>query len=161
MNRCRRAKLSYAGSELVGASYRPIFSSLKPESTSLPVVASPHVTSDSGTGLVHCAPAHGHEDYLVFRNLNLLESPSSLLSHVDKLGKFTEEVKEIVGEKGDALAGQEVLGDGNRAMVMLLKELGVVSKIQRIKHRYPYDWKTDKPVLIMSVVPLCIRHPAC
>ncbi|KAI0088191.1 isoleucyl-tRNA synthetase [Irpex rosettiformis] len=138
------------GSDLAGASYRPIFSSLQPESSSFPVITSLHVTSDSGTGLVHCAPAHGHEDYLVFRNLDLLRSPTSLLCHVDRLGKFTDGVKEIVGEKGEALVGQEVLGDGNRAMVMLLKELGVVKKIQRIKHRYPYDWKTDKPVLIMA-----------
>ncbi len=34
-------------------------------------------------------------------------------------------------------------------MVGVVRELGVVRKVQRVKHRYPYDWKTDRPVLIM------------
>jgi isoleucyl-tRNA synthetase len=139
------------GSDIVGASYRPIFSSLKPYSGSLPILPSSHVTADSGTGLVHCAPAHGHEDYLVFRNLGLLKSTSSVLCHVDELGKFTGNVAEVLGQKGESIIGQEVLGNGNRAMVMLLKELGAIKKVQRMKHRYPYDWKTDKPVIIMYV----------
>ncbi|KAI0826153.1 isoleucyl-tRNA synthetase [Irpex lacteus] len=141
------------GSDLVGASYRPIFSPLQPSSPSLPLLASSHVTPDSGTGLVHCAPAHGHEDYLVFRTLGLLNTsnPSSLLCHVDALGKFTEGVKDVVGEKaGEKLVGREVLGEGGKEMVGVLRELGVVRKVQRVKHRYPYDWKTDRPVLIMA-----------
>ena len=46
------------------------------------------------------------------------------------------------------MVGREVLDEGGKAMVSLLKELGVLRKIQRIKHRYPYDWKTDKPVIV-------------
>ncbi|KAI0340362.1 isoleucyl-tRNA synthetase [Trametopsis cervina] len=138
------------GSDLVGASYHPLFSPLQPQMKSLPVVPSSHVTPESGTGFVHCAPAHGHEDYLVFRNLGLLSSSSSLLCHVDELGKFTSAVADVIGQQGESLIGQDVLGSGNRAMVLLLKELGLVKKVQRMKHRYPYDWKTDEPVLIMA-----------
>lgn len=137
------------GADLVGASYRPLFSPLQPNSQSLSVLPSSHVTPESGTGLVHCAPAHGHEDYAVFRDLGLLPSSSSLVCHVDGQGNFTPAVTEVVGAKGENLVGQDIFGDGSRGVVELLKELGAVKKVQRIKHRYPYDWKTDKPVIIM------------
>ena len=151
--------------------YRPIFSSLKSEPTSvssLPVIVSPHVTPDSGTGLVHCAPAHGAEDYSVMQALGLVStsatsstastptpspSPSNdLICHVNGLGQFTSNVAEVVGEEAaSSLVAQDVLGDGSRAIVDLLKRVGALNKIQRFKHRYPYDWKTDKPVITLLV----------
>jgi len=119
----------------------------------LKIIHAPHVTSLSGTGLVHCAPAHGVEDYEAFRSLDLLLTPTSTTSnvicHVGGQGKFTSEVAEVVGPAlAEKLIGKEVLGDGNKEMVMLLKDMQKVVKIQRIKHRYPYDWKTDKPIIV-------------
>ncbi|KAH8101837.1 isoleucyl-tRNA synthetase [Cristinia sonorae] len=142
------------GSELAGASYKPLFSSKLPHDTpSLPVLPSGHVTSTSGTGLVHCAPAHGQEDYHLFHSLGLVPATSSdsLICHVDGYGCFTSDVVEALGEEaGKALVGKEVLDEGGKAMVGLLKELGVLKKIQRIKHRYPYDWKTAKPIIVTA-----------
>ncbi|OBZ77732.1 Isoleucine--tRNA ligase [Grifola frondosa] len=146
-----------SGSELVGASYRPIFSSLFSAAdvpASLPIIASSHVTPDSGTGLVHTAPAHGAEDYAVMRSLGLLSTSvtaQNLVCHVNELGLFTDDVAEVVGHKAaGALVGKEVLGDGGKAIVNLLKEIEALRKVQRIKHRYPYDWKTDKPVIVLA-----------
>ena len=140
------------GSHLAGISYRPLFSAKLPETApSLLVVPSDHVTETSGTGLVHCAPAHGQEDYSLFRSLEMISSSStnSVVCHVDSLGCFTTDVAETVGEDAAAaLAGKEVLGDGGKVMVGLLRELGVLQKVQRIKHRYPYDWKTAKPIIV-------------
>lgn len=146
----------FQGSDLAGSTYRPIFSSLHGSSSSspLPIIPSRHVTSDSGTGLVHCAPAHGAEDYTVFRNLRLLSSSSSLgdlLCHVDIQGRFTEGVQDVVGGKAaHALVGKEVLGEGGKAIVGLLENAGALRKIEKIKHRYPYDWRTDKPVIVIA-----------
>lgn len=112
------------------------------------------MTPDTGTGLVHCAPAHGQEDYTLFRSLGLVDttSASSLICHVDALGKFTSQVSEVLGdEAGKRLAGKEILDEGGKTMVQLLGELGVLRKIERIKHKYPYDWKTDKPVIMLYV----------
>ncbi|KAI0938609.1 hypothetical protein AcW1_001709 [Taiwanofungus camphoratus] len=149
----------FQGSDLVGATYRPIFSSLldstqeTTSSTSLPIISSSHVTPDSGTGLVHCAPAHGAEDYAVFRELGLLSSssPANLLCHVDGLGQFTEDVVDIVGKKAAVtLVGKYVLGDGGKAIVALLSEAGALRLMEKYRHRYPYDWKTDKPVIVIA-----------
>ncbi|KZT10283.1 isoleucyl-tRNA synthetase [Laetiporus sulphureus 93-53] len=144
------------GHELVNATYRSIFSSLHDTGprASLPILSSSHVTPDSGTGLVHCAPAHGAEDYAVMRSLGLLPSSStlgSLLCHVDLLGQFTEDVADEVGERAaHALIGKDVLGDGSKAIVELLMKAGALRKVHRYTHRYPYDWRTDKPVIVIA-----------
>ena len=153
----------YPGSDLVGATYRPIFASLHESyvtSPSLPVIASAHVTNDSGTGLVHCAPAHGAEDYAIMQSLGLIsssptptpaaDSSRTIVCHVNGLGQFTEDVADVVGkEAASELVAKDVLGDGGRAIVALLTKIGALRKVQRFKHRYPYDWKTDKPVITL------------
>ncbi len=108
-----------------------------------------HVTSDSGTGLVHCAPAHGAEDYHAFRTLNLLTNPNSMVCHVDGEGKFSSGVADVLGSDiAKGVEGKEVLGDGSKAIVDVLKRLDRLVKLKRVKHRYPYDWKTDQPIIV-------------
>ncbi|KAL1943823.1 hypothetical protein VTO73DRAFT_3641 [Trametes versicolor] len=153
------------GSDLVAAGYRPIFAPLhsSPASLpSLPIIPSSHVTHDSGTGLVHCAPAHGPEDYAVMQSLGLISSSSTssssasssavdLVCHVNGLGQFTSDVADVVGkEAASRLVDQDILDQGGREIVSLLTELEALQKVQRYKHRYPYDWKTDKPVIVLA-----------
>ena len=56
------------GSGLLGASY---INPLRPEDGDLPLLAGDHVTGDTGTGLVHTAPAHGLDDYHIGTRHNL------------------------------------------------------------------------------------------
>ncbi|TFY83159.1 hypothetical protein EWM64_g848 [Hericium alpestre] len=139
------------GSDLVDTAYIPIFSSLAAASAPLHILPSSHVTPDSGTGLVHCAPAHGAEDYNAFRALNLISSSTSIVCHVGAEGAFTDEVAIVVGpEAGKTLAGQEVLKGGSKAVVNLLEGIGALVKIEKIRHRYPYDWKTNEPIIVTA-----------
>lgn len=62
----------------------------------------------------------------------------------------------MVGDASSTLVGQEVLSGGSRAVVDILKTLGSLVKVQRIKHRYPYDWKTDKPIIVTYVFSLIL-----
>lgn len=152
----------HIGSELAGIRYCPLFSSLAPDaaSQSLEVIASAHVTPDSGTGLVHCAPAHGAEDYSLFRERNLISSTSHIVCHVGEGGLFTNEVTRVVGkEAGKTLVGQPVLDSGSRSIVALLKNMNRLLKIERFKHRYPYDWKTDKPIIVTYVRFILLDNP--
>lgn len=141
------------GSDLVDTLYTPIFSPLSSASQSMRVIAAPHVTSESGTGLVHCAPAHGAEDYNAFRALGLISSTQEMVCHVDGNGRFASDVSDVVGDTAGALlTGQEVLAGGSKAIVDLLRGLGSLVKVKRIKHRYPYDWKTNEPIIVTFVV---------
>ena len=141
------------GTELVGLGYRGIFAThtrgeALSNSPNLSVIPATHVTSDSGTGLVHCAPAHGAEDYLAFRSQGLLSS--GMLCHVDGEGKFSQRVTDVVHSElgGEALVGLEVLKGGSKAIVKILEGCGALLAVERIKHRYPYDWKTNEPVIV-------------
>lgn len=117
------------------------------------------MTAESGTGLVHCAPAHGAEDYHAFLSLGLVSTSHNIVCHVDKEGQFNRDVAEVVGDDAAGkLVGRAVLTDGSRAVVELLREMDSLVKIQRIKHRYPYDWKTNEPIIVTLVVSYNIDH---
>jgi isoleucyl-tRNA synthetase len=117
---------------------------------SRPVIPSNHVTAESGTGLVHCAPAHGAEDYHAFLALDPASFKSGLLCHVDGEGKFTEDIAEVVGNSAaKELVGQDIMKAGSRSIIKLLEAAGALVKVQRIRHRYPYDWKTGEPVITL------------
>jgi isoleucyl-tRNA synthetase len=122
----------------------------------LRIIPASHVTADSGTGLVHCAPAHGVEDYKAFQDLGLLHSsPSSpaqgMICHVDGTGQFISGIVDVVGkESAEELVGKDVLKGGGKAVVEILRSMGeeVLLGVKKIKHRYPYDWKTGEPVIV-------------
>jgi isoleucyl-tRNA synthetase len=47
---------------------------------------------------------------------------------------------------------QPVLHGGTDAIIDALKDMdGVLLKEEKIKHKYPYDWKTDKPIIVTCV----------
>lgn len=108
------------------------------------------VLDDAGTGLVHMAPSHGHEDYQALLTLGILQD-NPLINIVDENGRYTSGVEEVWGkEAGERLVGKEVLFGGNKGVLSLLEENGSqkLLKIERYRHRYPYDWRTGKPLII-------------
>lgn len=89
------------------------------------------------------------EDYNAFRDQGLLAGAESMLCHVGSEGEFKADVADVVGEAAaQYLVGKPVLEDGSRAVVALLKETNSLVKIERFKHKYPYDWRTGKPIIV-------------
>ncbi|MEI6064355.1 MAG: isoleucine--tRNA ligase [Pseudanabaena sp. ELA748] len=103
-----------------------------------PIVLGDHVTAESGTGLVHTAPNHGHDDFIVGKKYNL-----GLLSLVDDRGIFNDDA-------GEDLAGLNVLKEGNTKVVDILTANGTLVKEEDYNHKYPYDWRTKKPVIVRA-----------
>ncbi|MER3433643.1 MAG: isoleucine--tRNA ligase [Leptolyngbya sp. ERB_1_1] len=101
------------------------------------VIGGDYVTTDSGTGLVHTAPGHGQDDYLVGQRYGL-----PILSPVDDNGDFTEEAGQF--------QGLNVLGEGNSAVVEALQEVRSLLKEEPYQHKYPYDWRTKKPTIFRA-----------
>ena len=105
--------------------------------TEMKIYAGSHVTLTAGTGLVHTAPAHGQEDYLLG-----LEHDLDLSCPVNEVGKYDSSV---IHPK---LEGLDVLGRGNDVILQLLHENNHILKQSKFMHSYPYDWRTKKPVIL-------------
>ncbi|MBC1215125.1 isoleucine--tRNA ligase [Trichormus variabilis ARAD] len=126
-------KATFKGKELEHTTYRhPLFDRESPV-----VVGGDYITTESGTGLVHTAPGHGQEDYVVGLRYGL-----PILAPVDDNGDFTQEAGEF--------AGLNVLGDGNQAVIDALTAAGSLLKEEAYAHKYPYDWRTKKPTIFRA-----------
>lgn len=95
-----------------------------------------HVTFEEGTGLVHTAPGHGDDDYVVG-----LEYDLDILSPVDDHGNFTHEAPGLEGVFYD---------DANSIITGWLEEKGLLLDLSFITHSYPHDWRTKKPVIFRA-----------
>jgi len=132
-NRTLTIKATVKGLELEHTKYRhPLF-----DRESAILIGGDYVTTDSGTGLVHTAPGHGQEDYIVGQRYGL-----PILSPVDDKGNFTAEAGQF--------AGLNVLKDANEAIILALTEKGALLKEEAYQHKYPYDWRTKKPTIFRA-----------
>lgn len=100
------------------------------------IILGDHVTFEEGTGLVHTAPGHGDEDYIVGQEYGL-----PVLSPVDNLGHFTDEAPGLEGMFYD---------DANPIVTGWLEEKDLLLKMEFITHSYPHDWRTKKPVIFRA-----------
>ncbi|EGC39340.1 hypothetical protein DICPUDRAFT_75115 [Dictyostelium purpureum] len=106
-----------------------------------PIICGDHVVEGSGTGLVHTAPGHGFEDFQVWNEYNNNEVSGPILSPVDESGCFT-------ADAGKEFEGLNVLIEGNQAVIKDLQDKNALLFIEEYTHKYPYDWRTKKPILI-------------
>lgn len=123
------------GAELVGLSYEPLFEDSKysgeGEENAYKVWGADYVSLESGTGIVHSAPAYGEEDF------NFGKKYGIPVFHVlDEYGKY------INGE----FAGEDVW-EFNKPLAKILKERGVVWKIDYIRHEYPHNPRTGQRLM--------------
>jgi isoleucyl-tRNA synthetase len=133
LERPLEALVTVKGSELVGVVYRhPLL-----DRTSPVVAGGDYVTTESGTGLVHTAPGHGVDDFLTGRAHGL-----GVLCPVDEGGTLTDEA--------GPFAGLNVLKDANPAIIQALRDSGTLLAEEAYAHRYPYDWRTKKPVIFRA-----------
>lgn len=105
-----------------------------------PIIHGPFVSSESGSGLVHCAPGHGFDDYEVCMSLGLEGA-----APVDHDGKFTDDA---YPEDPDRLKGISVLQGGSKAVLELLGS--DILAVHPYTHKYPYDWRTKQPIIIRA-----------
>jgi isoleucyl-tRNA synthetase len=105
-----------------------------------PIIHGSFVTDGSGSGLVHCAPGHGFDDYLACLPLGI-----PISAPVDDDGLFTEWA---YPDHPDRLLGISVLDGGSDAVLDILGD--DVLDVHEYRHKYPYDWRTKQPIIIRS-----------
>jgi len=95
-----------------------------------------HVTLEQGTGCVHTAPGHGHEDYAVGKTYGL-----EIYCPVNGRGQFEEGT--------EFFAGMNVF-KANPGIVELLSSRGALLATDTIAHSYPHCWRCHKPVIFRA-----------
>jgi isoleucyl-tRNA synthetase len=94
------------------------------------------VTTDEGTGIVHIAPGHGREDYILGKEVGL-----DVYSPVDEEGKFTSEAKGFEGLRTDEASGK---------VLEILKEKKSLVHVGKMQHNYPICWRCKTPLIFRA-----------
>jgi isoleucyl-tRNA synthetase len=102
----------------------------------VPMVLAEHVTVESGTGLVHTAPAHGVEDFEVGMKYGLaLDQP------VDDQGRFKPNVAHVAGMS---------VREAEKPILELLQENGALLHQEPFRHSYPHCWRHKTPIIFRA-----------
>lgn len=128
------------GAELAGKQYEPLFpyfTELKQDGAFV-VMSDNYVSTDSGTGIVHMAPAFGEDDQRVCLAHGMKASVCPLSSN----GSFTEEVSDFAGE---------YVKDADKLIIKHLKTTGLLFKQETIMHSYPLCPRSDTPIIYRTV----------
>lgn len=127
----------FDGAALVGLDYAPPFDFFAGHPNAHRVLSADYVTTDSGTGIVHMAPAFGEEDMDVC-SANGIE----LVQPLDPGGKFTSMVPPYEGL---------MVFDANPVIIKDLKAAGKLLRQETIDHSYPHSWRSGQPLIYMAV----------
>ncbi|WP_048601009.1 isoleucine--tRNA ligase [Rubeoparvulum massiliense] len=120
------------GHEFAGIHYAPPFNYV-PVEKGHHIVLADYVTDDSGTGIVHMAPAYGEDDYYTVRQNGL-----SFINVVDQQGRYTADVTELAGR---------FVKECDVDIIKLLSEQGKLFHKEKYEHSYPHCWRCDSPLL--------------
>lgn len=127
------------GSELVDLTYEPLlpYFADRADKGAFRIISSDHVTTESGTGVVHMAPAFGEEDYYACSKAGI-----PLVNPVDDDGMFTAEVPDHQGKR---------VKDADKDIIADLKKRGSLFKQDTIQHSYPFCYRSDTPLIYRAV----------
>ncbi len=122
---------NYKGTDLEGLKYKhPLYDRVSP------CILGDYVSTTDGSGLVHIAPGHGEDDFMVGKQYGL-----DILCPVDSKGVMMKEAGRYEG-MFYAACNEEVIKD--------MDEAGCLLKVIKIVHSYPHDWRTKKPVIFRA-----------
>jgi len=172
------------GNDLAGMEYEQLIPWVNPGEGAFRVITGDFVTTEDGTGIVHIAPTFGADDDRVAKTngippMLLIDKDGNQRPMVDLTGKFfkLEDLDpayvaanidvEAYGEYAGRYvknAYDDTLTDKDEtldiAICMMLKQQGLVFKIEKHVHNYPHCWRTDKPVLYYPLDSWFIRSTA-
>ncbi|HKO18169.1 MAG TPA: class I tRNA ligase family protein, partial [Acidobacteriaceae bacterium] len=99
-----------------------------------------YVTSDTGTGAVHTAPAHGVDDFATGKRYDLPE-----VQYVDDAGRQMH-TERFGGGEPQPYEGLTVF-KSNPVIIELLKQRGALLGEGKLEHSYPHCWRCHNPVI--------------
>jgi isoleucyl-tRNA synthetase len=129
---------SFAGERMADTVFRHPFL----ERDSLGILAE-HVTLEQGSGAVHTAPGHGHEDFVIGREYGI-----NIYCPVDAAGRFFH------AQGADGTLPEELIGKtvwkANPIVIAILEQHGALLAQEKIEHSYPHCWRCHKPTIFRA-----------
>ncbi|KAK3344458.1 tRNA synthetases class I-domain-containing protein [Lasiosphaeria hispida] len=140
------------GKEMLGWQYEPLFNYFYDEykDVGFRVFNAKYVTDDSGTGIVHQAPAFGEEDYNVATENGVVSEKRPPPDPVDEVGKFTSKVADFAGMH---------VKEADKHIIKYLKGTGRLIVESQLKHSYPMCYRSDTPLIYKAVPSWFVRIP--
>ncbi|MDW5415883.1 isoleucine--tRNA ligase [Iodobacter sp. CM08] len=102
----------------------------------VPIICGDHVTTEAGTGLVHTAPAHGLEDYVIGTKYKLATD-----NPVGNDGRFYSNIE---------LLGGKSVWEANPMVLAILEERGALFASKKLEHSYPHCWRHKTPIIFRA-----------
>ena len=121
------------GSKLVGMRYERTFDYLEVDADAFNVLPADFVSTEDGTGIVHCAPAYGVDDLALG-----LKHELPVVHGVGQDGHFLPEVEPVAGM---------FFKDADKPLIRILKDRGLMFRSERYRHNYPFGWRTGDPII--------------
>ena len=112
------------------------------ERDSLGILAD-HVTLEQGTGAVHTAPGHGHEDYVVARQYGI-----ETYCPVDAGGRFFH-AEGAAGRLPEELIGKTIW-QANPVVLEILRSKGALLAEEKLEHSYPHCWRCHNATIFRA-----------
>ena len=154
----KKPEKAFKGSYLVGKKYEPIIEiadglfdlgirgdkGTVVRKDTYTILPGDFVSSEDGTGVVHCAPAYGEDDYALCQ-----EHEVDFVDCLDENGYYLPEM----AEKLHALGVRDTDENGiqiwaaNKFIAKVLEEKGIVYKIEYIKHEYPFNPRSKERIM--------------
>ena len=119
------------GSELAGMRYERLFDYFPVDGDAFKVVTAEFVSTESGTGIVHTAPAYGVDDLALGQAHGL-----PVIHAVGRDGNFLPEIEPVAGM---------FFKDADKPLIRLLKERGLMYRSERYLHSYPFRLADRRP----------------
>ncbi|PHH77810.1 hypothetical protein CDD80_191 [Ophiocordyceps camponoti-rufipedis] len=140
------------GKDMVGWRYKPPFDYYYDDfkDFGFRVLGGAYVTDDSGTGIVHQAPAFGEDDYNVALEAGVTNEQRPPPDPINDTGHFTSRVPHFAGMH---------VKDADKHIIKHLKNLDRLVVESQIRHSYPMCPRSDKPLIYRAVPSWFIRIP--
>ncbi|CAJ2511060.1 Uu.00g066850.m01.CDS01 [Anthostomella pinea] len=138
------------GKDMLGWKYEPLFDYFKEDfkEVAYKVLNATYVTDDSGTGIVHQAPAFGEDDYNVALEAGIVNENRPPPDPVDDRGIFTAKVRDFAGLH---------VKEADKQIIKFLKGTGRLVADTQLRHSYPMCPRSDTPLIYRAVPSWFIR----
>ena len=128
---------TFPGKDLQGQAYEPMFDYFAKNNNSFMLTCADFVNVEDGTGVVHQAPAYGEDDFYTCKSLQI-----DLVDPINESGMFDQQTPDLEGT---------YFKDADKIICKKLKEKNLLIRHDTLVHSYPFDERTDTPLMYKAV----------